>query len=117
MSLHYLENIPDAIVKNDLTNFLQYNKYLNYNHLFYKIGQGNIFYPECFLYQNKEEINLYGGYCENGFYNKLKYNIKEKKYIFYKIDCDDYIVGQIFTTFSWTEMFEYINKIFINYIK
>ena len=125
MSLTFLENIPDAIVRDDLVNYSQLkcskSDFLNYKHIFNKIGEGNIFYPECYLYPNKEEINLYGGYCENGIYNKVKYNIEEKMYIFY---CEESIlhsdyskIGPIFKTISWNEMYEFINLYFIYYVK
>ena len=83
MSFAFLENISDTIVKDDLVNYSQCNNddFLNYKHIF-NIIEGNIFYPECYLYPNKEEINLYGGYCKNGYYNKLTYNKKEQQYIF-----------------------------------
>jgi len=121
MSLTFLENIPDAIVKNDLINYFENFDDFNYPHIFYKIGEGNIFYPECYLYTNKDEINLYGGYCENGIYNKVKYNIEEKMYIFY---CEESIlhsdyskIGPIFKTKSWNEMYDFIINYFIYYVK
>jgi hypothetical protein len=118
MSLTFLENIPDTIVRDDLVNYSQCkcNKddFLNYKHIFNIIGEGNIFYPECYLYPNKEEINLYGGYCKNGYYNKLTYNIKEQKYF---LSREENEIGKpIFNTKLWTEMYEYIHKYFyLNY--
>jgi hypothetical protein len=124
MSLIYLENIPDEIVKNDLKNYFTYSNYFNYNHIFYKIGEGNIFYPECFLYPDKKEINLYGGYCENGYYNKLTYKIEEKKYLFYREECDinckdckELEIETKCNTTSWKEIYEYIHSYFSYYIK
>lgn len=64
MSLPFLENIPDKIVRDDIINDYNSINYFNYTHLFYKIGHGNIFYPEYFVYPNKDEINLYGGFCK-----------------------------------------------------
>lgn len=116
MSLIFLENIPDTIVRDDLINYSQCSKtdLLNYKHIFNKIGEGNIFFPECFLYPNKEEINLYGGCCKNGYYNKLTYNIKEQKYIFNRED--NYSETKpIFNTTLWIEMYEYINIYFEEY--
>ena len=119
MSLTFLENIPDTIVKDDLVNYSQCkcNKddFLNYKHIFNIIGEGNIFYPECYLYPNKEEINLYGGYCKNGYYNKLTYNIKEQKYFFSREENE--IGKPMFTTKLWVEMYEYIHKYFYFYYR
>jgi hypothetical protein len=117
MTLTFLENIPDTIVRNDLVNYSQCkckSDALNYKHIFNIIGEGNIFYPECYLYPNKEEINLYSGYCKNGYYNKVTYNIKEQKYFFSREEESEKI--PIFNTKLWVEMYEYIHKYFyLNY--
>ena len=118
MSLTFLENIPDTIVRDDLLNYSQFlnvSDRLNYKHIFNVIGEGNIFYPECYLYTNKEEINLYGGYCNNGYYNKLTYNIKEQKYFFSREENE--IGKPMFTTKLWVEMYEYIHKYFYFYYR
>jgi hypothetical protein len=120
--LSYLEKLPDQIVRDDLTDYLKYRDYFNYNHIFYKIGEGNIFYPECFLYPNNEEINLYGG-VDNGYHLRLKYNIEEKQYFFNRIDScifdreENDIIEVLFNTLSWNEMHEYIHNFFIFYVK
>lgn len=115
MSLIFLESIPDTIVRDDLVNYSQLicskGDFLNYKHIFTTIGEGNIFYPECYLYPNKEEINLYGGYCKNGYYNKLTYNVKEQKYIFNREEYESEKIP-IFNTKLWVEMYEYIHKYF-----
>jgi len=117
MTLTFLENIPDTIVRNDLVNYSQCkckSDALNYKHIFNIIGEGNIFYPECYLYPNKEEINLYSGYCKNGYYNKVTYNIKEQKYFFSREENE--IGKPMFNTKLWVEMYEYIHKYFyLNY--
>lgn len=121
-NLTYLENIPDKLVRDDLTNHSNYSNYFNYNHIFYKIGEGNIFYPECFLYPNNEEINLYGG-VDNGYHLRLKYNIEEKQYIFYREESSIFyhkendIIEILCNTVSWNEMHEYIHNFFIFYMK
>lgn len=117
MNLTFLENIQDTVVRDDLVNYSQckYNKgdFLNYKHIFNIIGEGNIFYPECYLYPNENEINLYSGYCKNGYNNRLTYNIKEQKYIFIREENENEL---IFSTKLWIEMYEYIHTYFyLNY--
>lgn len=115
--MNYLENIPDQIVKNDLRDCYKCSDsdFFNYKHIFYLIGEGNIFYPECYLHSNQEEINLYGGFCVNGLYNKVKYSIPKHKYIF----CVEYYYDEEkeeFDTDSWKEMYDYICSRFTYYI-
>ena len=116
--MNYLENIPDQIVKNDLRDCYNYSDFFNYRHIFFIIGEGNIFYPECYLYSNQEEINLYGGFCVNGLYNKVKYNIPKQKYIYcveYDYEYDE--EKEEFETNSWQEMYDFICNRFTYYIK
>jgi len=114
MDLLFLESIPDTMVRDDLLNYSQCSDFLKYKHIFTTIGEGNIFYPECYLYPNKEEINLYGGYCKNGYHNRLTYNIKEQEYIFNREYESEKI--PIFNTNLWVEMYEYIHTFFyVNY--
>jgi len=115
--MNYLENIPDQIVKNDLRDCYKCSDidFFNYNHIFYLIGEGNIFYPECYLHSNQEEINLYGGFCVNGLYNKVKYSMPKHKYIFcVEYDYDE--EKEEFDTDSWKEMYDYICSRFTYYI-
>jgi hypothetical protein len=109
---YYIEKIPDLIIRNDL----KYRHDFNYKHIFYEIGKGNIFYPECYLYENKTEINLYGGFNENGLFHRVKYDFEKQKYIFFSMDSEDEILN-IFETTLWNEMYEYILRIFIYYIQ
>ena len=109
-----LENIPDKIVREDLTNYLNSRDSLNYNHIFYKIGEGNIFYPEYYLSLDNDDINLYGGCCEDGLIHRLKYNIDKKEYIFYYEEEDDIYIK--FITSSWNEIYQYINIYFEYYV-
>lgn len=114
MSLSFLEKLPDINVRDDITNYYKDIDYLNYKPIFYHILEGNIIYPECYLYPNKDEINLYSGFCKNGYYNKVTYKIEEKKYIFYREENE---IESIFNTSSWNEMYSYINIFFNYYIK
>lgn len=113
--LLYLENIPDKIVRDDLYKyfylFFNNKNFLIYKHIFHKIGDGNVFYPVNFSENNNEknEINLYDGFCDNGLYYVVVYNIKNCKYIFYQEKCNEMRERKlILHTEIWEEMYNYI---------
>ena len=109
MDLYFLNVVPDKIVIDDIKKYVVDNNYDD--HSFCKIYKGKTcLYPNSQIENMRDEnsITLYNGAYRFGNVIKVDYSIKEKQYIFYKINNDELV--PIFTSVKWNEFNKHVRK-------